>query len=92
VKVEKRNKYQIYFDILVLLYNEIDEGGRVSPTRVAHRANLPYDRFRKALENLIQLGMVSNVGEELVVTEKGLEYVREFKRMNDFLRRMGFQS
>jgi predicted transcriptional regulator len=44
------------------------------------------------LENLVQLGMVSNIGERLAVTEKGLEYMREFKRMNDFLRRMGFPA
>jgi predicted transcriptional regulator len=92
VKVEKRNKYQIYFDVLDLLYYEMTAHGKASPTRVAHKANLPYDRFRKALENLVQLGMVSNIGERLAVTEKGLEYMREFKRMNDFLRRMGFPA
>jgi predicted transcriptional regulator len=91
-KVEKRSKFQIYFDILDLLNNEVDEYDRVSPTRVAHRANLPYDRFQRALERLVQLGMVSYVGESLAVTEKGLEYVREFKRMNDFLKRMGLLS
>jgi predicted transcriptional regulator len=92
VKAEKRNKFQIYFDVLDMLCDEMSEHDKVSPTRVAHKANLPYDRFQRALEHLIRLGMVSNVGEELAVTEKGLEYVREFKRINDFLRRMGFLS
>jgi predicted transcriptional regulator len=92
VKVEKRNKFQIYFDVLNMLYDEISEHDKVSPTRVAHKANLPYDRFQRALEHLVQLGMISNVGEELAVTEKGLEYVKEFEKINDFLRRMGFQS
>jgi hypothetical protein len=34
--------------------------------------------------------MVSKVGEgRFFVTGKGLEYVKEFARMDDFLRRMG---
>ena len=89
MKVEKRSKLQIYFDILQLLCEELKESGKVSPTRVAHKANLPYDRFRNCLDHLIQLGMVSRVGKKLVVTEKGLEYIQGYEKMINFLKRMG---
>jgi len=88
MKVEKRSKFEIYFDILQLLCDEIREGNKPSPTRVAHKANLPYDRFQSCLDHLNRLGMVSREGGKLVVTKKGLEYVQEYERMTDFLRRM----
>jgi predicted transcriptional regulator len=55
-------------------------------------ANLPYDRFQNCLDHLIQVGMVSHKDEKLVVTEKGLEYIAEFKKITDFLKRMGLLS
>lgn len=89
LKVEKRSRFRIYFDVLQLLCEEIRESDKPSPTRIAHKANLPYDRFRNYLDYLIRLGMISREGEKLVVTQKGLEYIQEFERITDFLSRMG---
>ena len=89
VKAEKRNKLQIYYDVLLALHDEL----RVDVsclTRVAHRANVPYDRFRKCLDELTRLGLLSGgEGTKIFVTENGFEYIRELERMNDFLRRIG---
>jgi predicted transcriptional regulator len=84
VKEEKRGKFEICFDILNALYSETNKYGKASPTRVANKAKIPYDRFQLALGNSIQVGMVSQVGSKLVVTEKGLEYLSEFKKIKDF--------
>jgi len=89
VKVQKRSKFQIYFDILQLLDGETKSGNKPSLTKIAHGANLPYDRFRNCLEYLIQVGMISRKNGELVVTKKGLEYIEEFKKITAFFRRMG---
>ncbi|MCP8304864.1 MAG: hypothetical protein H3Z50_05285 [archaeon] len=89
MKVEKRSRFQIYFDILRFLREELQSSDKPSPTRVAHRANLPYDRFRNYLDDLIQLGMISHEGGKLVVTKKGWEYIQEHEKMNNFLKRMG---
>ena len=83
VKVDKRCKFEIYFDILNSLHSELNKYDNVSPTRVAYNARMPYDRFQKRLGKLIQLGMVSRVGDRFVVTEKGLEYMTDFKKMLD---------
>jgi len=89
VKVEKRGKLQIYFDILEVLCENVEAGDAPSPTRIAHKTNLPYDRFRNYLDELVRLSMVSREGGKLVVSEKGFEYVRWHKRMISFLKSMG---
>jgi predicted transcriptional regulator len=92
VKVEKRNKADIYFAILQLLRRNLEPNGNLSLTRVAHVANLPYDRFQNYLNNLVQLGMIFRNSENLIVTEKGMEFIDEYKKITSFLRRMGLLS
>ena len=92
MKVEKRNKADIYFAILQLLHRNVEPNGKLSLTRTAHVANLPYDRFQNYLNHLVQLDMVSRQDEKLVVTEKGLEFIQEYKKVTSFLRRMGLLS
>ena len=92
MKVEKRSKADIYFAILRLLLVNTESNGKLSLTRVAHVANLPYDRFQNYLSTLVQLGMILRNNEKIVVTEKGLEFVDEYKKISSFLRRMGLLS
>ena len=88
MKVGKRSRIQIYFDILRILSEEL-KNDKPSLTRVAHIANLPYDRFQKCLNTLIQLDMVREQNGKFLVTKKGFEYINEYERINGFLRRMG---
>jgi predicted transcriptional regulator len=91
--VEKRTKFQIYFDILEALSDELKNDSELQLTKIAHRANLPYDRFRSYLDYLAQLGMVSSEPDGgLAVTGKGAEYVQELRRNSEFLRRMGLMQ
>ncbi len=88
----KRNKYELYFEILGSLQSELAESDRPSPTRISRMVNMPYDRFQRALDELIRLGMVSRVEDRLGLTEKGKEFVVEYQKVSDFLKRMGFVS
>jgi len=89
LKTGKRDKLRIYYDILAAL-GDVSHIEGSCLTRVAHRANLPYDRFYEYLRGLVRLDMVSKVGEgRFFVTRKGLEYAKEFERMDDVLSRMG---
>ena len=92
MKLQKRSKLRIYFDVLRILRAELIKNGNPSLTRVAHAANLPYDRFGNCLEHLIQVGMVSQRDQKLILTDKGCEFIQEFERINDFLKRMGLLS
>jgi predicted transcriptional regulator len=88
LEVGKRSRIQIYFDILQILSEEL-KNDKPSLTRVAHIANLPYDRFQKSLNKLIQLDIVREQNGTFFVTKKGFECINEYERINDFLRRMG---
>ena len=89
MRVYKRSKVQIYLDILDAVKLESAKYKKASPTRVSHLANLAYDRFQKILDHLIALGMVCQVGDGLMLTEKGTKCLEEMQKNNDFLRRMG---
>jgi predicted transcriptional regulator len=90
MKAGKRNKLQIYYDILQLLSQKKETtNDGLSFTRVAHKANLPYDRFRNCLDQLIEAGMIARESDEFVVTKKGLDYIQWHDRMTDFLKHMG---
>ena len=85
----KRSKVDIYSAVLTCLCREGGRAGKASPTRVAHRANLPYDRFQKILDHLVDVGMVRRTDEGLLITHKGLRCLEQIIRSNEFLRSMG---
>ncbi len=87
--VSKRSKVDIYHDVLDLLCQEGGNLGKASPTRVARRANLPYDRFQKILTYFIAADMVRRTDDGLLITENGLKCLRQIKQTNKILRRMG---
>jgi predicted transcriptional regulator len=85
----KRSKVDIYYDVLDLLCQEGAKEGIASPTRVARRANIPYDRFQKIMEHFIDLDLIRRTSEGLLITEKGLRCLGHMRQTNEFLRRMG---
>jgi predicted transcriptional regulator len=87
----KRNKIDIYSAILENIFNEGGRTNPVSPTRVAHRANIPYDRFQKIIAHLHDIDMINRTDDGLLITENGLNCLREFKKTNDFLKRIGLK-
>jgi predicted transcriptional regulator len=87
--VSKRSKADIYYDVLDLMCQEGAKIGKASPTRVAHRANLPYDRFQKIIEHFIETDLVQKTETGLLITEKGIKCLHQMQQTNEFLRRMG---
>ena len=90
LRVDKRNKFQIYYDILEALRLESSTCSKFSLARVARDANLPYNRFQKTLSLLMSLELVKKDGCNFVVTEKGNEYLSEYHKIKEFFKRMGF--
>jgi predicted transcriptional regulator len=87
--VFKRSKVDIYHDVLILLCQEGAKFGKASPTRVASRANLPYTRFQKIIDHFIEAEMVRRTDEGLLITEKGLNCLRQLRQTNAMLRMLG---
>ncbi len=85
----KRSKVDIYYDVLVLLHQECANYGKASPTRVASGANLSYVRFQKVLEHFLELDMVQKIEDGILLTEKGLKSLRQLRKANAMLERLG---
>ena len=90
MKVEKRNRFRIYYEILVILSDGM-QSGKLNLTRIARKVNVPYDRFQKSMDQLIELGLVVS-RERLVLTEEGIRYIKEYKTFEDFLGHLGFMK
>ena len=85
----KRSKVDIYSAILDGIYREGGQSGSASPTRVARRANLPYDRFQRIIDNFLALELIKRTTEGLLITDKGIKCLAQIRKTNEFLRRMG---
>ncbi len=89
--VARRSRLELVFDILLAIQNK---GGRIKPTHLMYKSNLSHKLLNHYLEELIGKGLVS-IEEEyhrkrrtslktVVITEKGLGFLAEFRRMREF--------
>jgi predicted transcriptional regulator len=87
VKIPRRDKLKLYGDLLTILYNEREKENIVL-TKVQVQLQVPYDRLKKYIKEIYELELID--GEtSLNVTEKGLEYLREYKKILAFMRKIG---
>ncbi len=87
-----RSKLRIYADIL----STIDrDRGKTRITRLVYGANLPNDRLKEYLSELIQRGLVSEIPEEdhieYALTQSGIQFLHELKRIENFTSTFGFR-
>jgi predicted transcriptional regulator len=85
-KIARRDKLKIYGDLLSIL-NQENTKEKIVLTRIQMRLNVPFDRLKSYIAELENLGLIEK--ETLLVTEKGKEYLREYDKVLDFMRRMG---
>jgi predicted transcriptional regulator len=78
---------KIYGDVLSAIKAETRKG-EVVLTRIQLKTNVPFDRLKAYLSDLEELGLVQD-GSLLRLTEKGQQYVVEYERVLDFMKRMG---
>ena len=88
----KRNRFEIYSDILTALNDEVAEHKRPSLTRVAAHVNMPYDRLRGVLNYLTGIGFCERKLAYFSVTEKGMEFLLEYRRFNESISKMGLAN
>ena len=69
------------------------EYGTARPTRVSGSVNVPYDRFRIYLNELLQKELVNvrkdETGEDISLTEKGVEFLHRYDAIEDFMKMFG---
>jgi predicted transcriptional regulator len=87
MRIGRRDKLKIYGDLLTILYNEREKEDIVM-TKVQTQLQVPYDRLKKYIRELCELGLIDDE-VSLNVTEKGLEYLREYRKILAFMRKIG---
>ena len=86
-----RSQFRIYVDIMSVIQRESNEA---KPTRILYGANLSHDRLVKYLEELKALGVIQEIGTDEKVyglTQKGIEFMNNFKRVESFASAFGFK-
>ncbi len=87
----RRSRLELIFDILLAIQNK---GGKIKPTHLMYKSNLSHKLLNNYVEELVVKELIS-VEEEftrkkqkstktVVITEKGLEFLAEFRRMREF--------
>jgi predicted transcriptional regulator len=86
-KISRRDRLKIYGDLLAILSAE-SRNQKIVISRIQLQMNVPLDRLRTYLLELKRLGLIVDE-QTLVLTEKGKEYIREYKKVLEFIKRMG---
>ena len=87
----RRSRLELIFDILLAIQNK---GGTIKPTHLMYKSNLSHKLLNSYLDELIQKELVQ-INQEfvrkkkapnkiVVITEKGLGFLAEFRRMREF--------
>ena len=82
---------KIYVDIMRVIQREEN---RAKPTRILYGANLSYDRLLKHLDELKTLGVIEEAVESddrfYKLTQKGIEFLNQFRAVERFATAFGF--
>ena len=86
-KIQRRDKLKIYGDLLSVLRSE-SGAEKIVLTHVQVRLKVPFNRLKTYITELVDLGLIQDE-TSLKLTEKGIQYLREYERVLDFMNRMG---
>lgn len=87
---KRRSRLDIICDMLTSIQ---DKGGKIKPTHLMYKANLSHNLLNSYLEELIEKNMVKemelNKYKYLIITDKGMEFIQNIKKMKDFQEAFG---
>ncbi len=86
-KIPRRDRLKIYGDLLAVL-NAESKNERIVLSRIQIQMNVPFDRLKAYIAELKGLGLVDDENS-LRLTSKGKEYLREYRKVLEFIKRMG---
>lgn len=87
MQIARRDRLKIYGDLLSILNEEANKG-KVVLTIVQMRLNVPFDRLKIYIIEIYNLGLIDGISS-LKLTEKGKQYISEYKKILDFMEQMG---
>jgi len=85
---KKRSQLDVIRDMLAAIQ---EKGGRIKPTHLLYKSNLSYKMMQEYLNILKERGLVLDEESkrdaekrELVITDKGRQFLFEYNRMAEF--------
>lgn len=87
---QRRTKLEIVSDMLLSIS---EKGGKIKPTHLMYKANLSHKLLSAYLEDLVSNELVKEVSDKsnryLVITDKGLDFLHQFRKMKEFQKSFG---
>ncbi len=87
----RRSRLELIFDILLAIQNK---GGVIKPTHLMYKSNLSHKLLNHYLEELVGKELVEIQEQQVkkrqkstktvVITDKGLSFLAEYRRMREF--------
>ena len=87
-KAARRNKMKIYGDLLLILRAEKINKEKIVLTHVQTKMNVPFDRLKSYISDLEALNLIEDQ-LSYNVTARGIQYLKEYQKILDFMERMG---
>ena len=89
---KKRDRLQIIRDILKAIQ---DKNNRIKPTHILYKSNLSHQMMEEYLKELMSKGFVvenvSKEGKTYSLTQKGFDYLNQYKLIADFTDSFGLE-
>jgi predicted transcriptional regulator len=85
--IPRRDKFKIYGDLLSALYYR-SSAEKIVLTQIQAKINVPFDRLKTYITEIKELDLIQDE-TSLKLTEKGIQYVRMYIKILDFMKRMG---
>jgi len=82
---KKRTKLDIMYDILVTVKQKPD----IKITHLIYSTNLSHVRLMKYLKTLMDNGSIEKKDEQYLITRKGEDIIKEYKKMKQFMESFG---
>jgi predicted transcriptional regulator len=86
-KIVRRDRLKIYGDLLSILYAESREE-KIVLTHIQVQIKVPFDRLKTYISEIYDLGLIQDQ-TSLKLTEKGKQYIIDYGKVLDFMKRMG---
>ena len=91
---KKRNRLSIMQDILLFIS---EKKGLAKPTNILYKSNLSYQMLTEYLTELISKGMIKEINSPdkkrtYSITERGINFLRDYKVIQKFMESYGFDE
>ena len=86
-QIARRDRLKIYGDLLLVL-SDVSREEKIVLTHVQVQIGVPFDRLKTYISELNNLGLIEDQ-TSFKLTEKGKQYIVEYGKVLDFMKRMG---